>query len=89
MDDLAEILAAALRVFHHRGVTGFCGVQARQYPREADGIAMNEVISLVQADYLAPAAEYIGQVVPGDRANVYFASSKKYRWKRSSLVNSG
>jgi len=79
MYNLAEKFPVVLRVFHHRSETGFGGVQTCEYPSQADWIAMDEVISLVEAYHLAPAAENGWKVEPGYRTNVYFANSIKYR----------
>jgi hypothetical protein len=38
---------------------------------------VNEIGGLVEADHLTAPAEYRGKVIPGNRADVYFASSKK------------
>lgn len=86
---LAEVGTAAIRRFQNGGVT--CGgrIQARQKRGKTNWISPGKKKSFIQADHPAAVAKNCGQVIPGKRSDVYFAISIKYRWKRSSPVNSG
>ena len=74
---LAEEFLTSVRLEQYRCKTFCRGIQLGEQRRKPDGIPVGEEGGTVEADDLLALAEDGGQVIPGERSDVYFASSIK------------